>query len=371
MATTQRPRVLVLGAGLMGSGIAASAAAAGHPVALLDVEPAAAHAGADRARRRAVRASERGAGVGSVQAPAPIAPVDWTDALDGVGVVVEAVVERLEVKADVLRRAAAIVPEQAILATNTSSLSVVAIAEAARLAGRLLGLHFFSPADRSPLLEVVTGAWVADDIVERACAWGRGIGKQPIVVGDAPGFLVNRIARPLYLEAERIVEEGAEPAAVDAALRDAGFPVGPLEIVDRVGLDVHDTVTREVHEKLGLARMAPVPVVRRLLDEGHLGVKSGRGFHCYANGRRIEQEPPDVEEPLRRAIIARVLASYADEAMHVVGERYTDAETIERAMPLALGHPVGPFGWMERLGGPAAVAETLLDPPAIRAASAT
>jgi 3-hydroxybutyryl-CoA dehydrogenase len=384
-----RPQVLVLGAGLMGSGIAACAAAAGHAVGLLDVAPAAAQAGVERARRRADRVAERQPADAPSAPPAPIAPVTWDGAFDEVAVVVEAVVERLDVKDEVLRRAAAAVSGEAVLATNTSSLSVVALAEATGLGGRLLGLHFFSPADRSPLLEVVAGAWVADDVVARARAWGIGIGKQPIVVGDAPGFLVNRVARPLYLEAERLVEEGAEPAAVDAALRDAGFPVGPLEIVDRVGLDVHDAVTCEVHDKLGLARMAPVPVVRRLLGAGRLGVKRGCGFHRYAEGRRVEEPSPAVADAQRRAIVARVLACFVNEAMHVVGEGYADAETIERAMPLALGHPVGPLGWMERLGGPAAVVATLAelratrgaayepaaallaDPPTIRAASST
>jgi 3-hydroxybutyryl-CoA dehydrogenase len=189
-----------------------------------------------------------------------------------------------------------------------------------------------------------------------------------VTIADAPGFLVNRVARPLYLEAERLVQAGLTPAEVDEALRSVGFPVGPLEIVDRTGLDVHTTVSRRMYEQLGSPRFRPVPIVQELVDSGHLGLKSGQGFLTYFQGKRVDTHAapaapddlpvrPQLSAPDPSPIARRILVSYINEAALVVDEGYTDARTVDLALKLALGHPHGPFGWIPALGGAKTVAK--------------
>lgn len=277
----------VVGAGTMGAGIAEVAARAGHPVLLLDADPAAGRAASHEVRERLSRQVRRGR-MSTAEAETTAGRVrparGWAE-LAGCGLIIESVVEDLQVKRRVLARAEAEVGEDTLLATNTSSLSVTRIGSALRRPDRLVGLHFFTPAPRMELVEVVRGGATDDKVTDAAADLVRGWGKTPVLCTSTPGFVVNRIARAFSGEAQRLVERGAaSPATVDAVLRGAGgFPMGPFELSDLVGQDVELAVTRSVWEQtFHDPRYAPTVWQQRLVDAGRLGRKTGRGVFAYA-----------------------------------------------------------------------------------------
>ena len=294
--------VAVVGAGTMGAGIALVAARAGHPVRLLDVRPDAARAAVAELVARLDSLAARGR-ITADQARAAaerLSAVAGTADLAGCAVVVEAVAEDLAVKRGLFADLETVVDAGALLATNTSSLSVTAVASGLRHPGRVVGLHFFNPADRMRLVEVVRGEAtdppVVDDAVDLARAWD----KTPVVCTSTPGFVVNRVARPYYGEAQRMVEEGvADPATVDAVLREAGaFPLGPFELTDLVGQDVNLAVSRSVWEQtFHDPRYAPTVFQQRLVDAGRLGRKTGRGVYAYDALGRACDATPSTEPP--------------------------------------------------------------------------
>lgn len=278
--------VLVIGGGTMGSGIAAAFALAGHPVAISDRTAELAAAAVENARLRVEKvAARRGESV----APA-IKVGDLEAGAAQAGVIVEAVPEEFSLKADVLSRAGRAAGADTLLATNTSSLSVSDLARVSETRSRLVGMHFFQPAERSRLIEVVRTGGADPTAVEAATALVKSLGRTPIVINDGPGFLVNRLARPLYLESARMVEEGFGIDAVDAIMRGIGLPIGPLEIIDRVGLEVHDAVGRSVYDEMLVPRLRPAAIIRRLLRGGRGGFKDGWGFHRYEDGRRVDPD---------------------------------------------------------------------------------
>jgi 3-hydroxybutyryl-CoA dehydrogenase len=292
----------VVGAGTMGAGIALVAARAGHPVRLLDVRPDAARETVERlvARLDASVARGRMTAEQARDAAARLRAVVGTADLAGCAVVVEAVAEDLAAKRRLFAELETVVDDGTLLATNTSSLSVTAVACGLRLPGRVVGLHFFNPADRMRLVEVVRGETtdeaVVDDAVDLARAWD----KTPVVCTSTPGFVVNRVARPFYGEAQRMVEEGvADPATVDAVLREAGgFPLGPFELTDLVGQDVNLAVSRSVWEQtFHDPRYAPTVFQQRLVDAGRLGRKTRRGIYRYDAAGRAEDATPATEPP--------------------------------------------------------------------------
>lgn len=281
--------VAVIGSGTMGTGIAQVAAQAGHPVLLYDMREGAAAAAirtiaGDLARRVAkgrLAQSEADTLLGRLTAVAALA------ALAPAGLVIEAIVEDLAVKHQLFRALEAVVGPEAILATNTSSLSVTAIAAALAAPGRCAGLHFFNPAPVMPLVEVVSGLATAPAVAAGLLATAAAWGKSPVAVRSTPGFIVNRVARPFYAEALRLVQEGAgTPATIDALAREAGgFRMGPFELMDLIGHDVNYAVTCAVHQAFfGDPRFAPSGIQRELVDAGRLGRKSGRGFFDYTAG---------------------------------------------------------------------------------------
>jgi 3-hydroxyacyl-CoA dehydrogenase / enoyl-CoA hydratase / 3-hydroxybutyryl-CoA epimerase len=200
--------------------------------------------------------------------------------------VIEAVFEDLDVKHTVLREVEAVVKPQAIFATNTSTIPVARIAEVSRRPERVLGMHFFSPVSKMPLLEVIVTPRTADSVTATAVAYGKQLGKTVIVVNDAPGFYVNRILTPYVGEAGRLLDEGVAIEAIDAALVEFGFPVGPVTLMDEVGLDIAGKVGQIMFEAFG-PRFAQPAALRSVLDAGRFGRKSKKGFYFYdASGKK-------------------------------------------------------------------------------------
>ncbi|MFQ5680167.1 MAG: 3-hydroxyacyl-CoA dehydrogenase family protein [Gemmatimonadota bacterium] len=279
-------RIAVLGAGTMGHGIAQVAAMAGYEVRLFDVQASALKAALERIRRNL----ERGVELGKVEPTARedalgrVGPVaDLAEAVAGAAVVIEAVPERLELKRQVLAEAAAGAAPDALLATNTSSLSITGLAVAVPDPGRFVGVHFFNPVHIMELVEVVRGAESSEDTVRRACSLAETLGKTPIVVRDSPGFASSRLGIALGLEAIRMVEEKvASPADIDRAMT-LGYrhPMGPLRLTDLVGLDVRLEIARYLERELNGDRFAPPALLVRMVEEGKLGKKSGEGFYTW------------------------------------------------------------------------------------------
>jgi 3-hydroxybutyryl-CoA dehydrogenase len=279
-------RVAVLGAGTMGHGIAQVCAMAGYRVALSDATQDAAQRGVDRIRGNLDEGVKRGKLEGDVVAACMdrlrTAP-STEDAASDADVVIEAVPEKLELKRDVLVRAESAAPGGALLATNTSSLSIGGMQEWLARPERFIGLHFFNPVHINRLLEVVKGPQTSDDTVRQAMALAQEIGKEAVLVNDSPGFATSRLGVLLGLEAMRMVEEGVATARdIDIAM-ELGYrhPMGPLKLTDLVGLDVRLDIARYLHEKLGAEHYRPPRILEQMVAEGRLGRKTGSGFYDW------------------------------------------------------------------------------------------
>ncbi|WP_432195745.1 3-hydroxyacyl-CoA dehydrogenase [Streptomyces sp. bgisy027] len=291
--------VAVVGTGTMGQGIAQVALVAGHPVRLYDAAPGRARAAADAIGARLDRlvAKDRLTGADRDAARARLLPAESLAELADCALVVEAVLERLDVKQELLRELEGVVDEDCLLATNTSSLSVTAIGGALANPGRFVGLHFFNPAPLLPLVEVVSGFATDVTSATRAYETARAWGKTPVACADTPGFIVNRIARPFYAEAFAVYEaQGADPATIDAVLRECGgFRMGAFELTDLIGQDVNESVTHSVWQAFFHdVRFTPSLAQRRLVESGRLGRKSGHGWYDYAQD--AERDEPHTAE---------------------------------------------------------------------------
>jgi 3-hydroxybutyryl-CoA dehydrogenase len=351
-------RVGVVGAGAMGTGIAQVAAAAGDSVVLADSTP---HA-TEKARESIVKALDREVDkqrLSRADADALLSRIEFQeDALHGgAGVyrdcdlVVEAVVERIDVKQSLFKALDEAVAANAILATNTSSLSVAAIGASCSTPARVVGMHFFNPAPIMPLVEVVP--WLASDrdVVQRTYDTARRWKKHPVVASDTPGFIVNRVARPFYGEALRLNDEGvADCATIDWAMKElGGFRMGPFELMDFIGNDVNYAVTRTVFESLfNDPRYKPSLTQQRLVDAGFLGRKSGRGYYDYRDG--ATRPDPHKDPDLGVLIFERILAMLINEAADAVLMRVASPEDIDLAMTKGVNYPKGLLAWANELG---------------------
>lgn len=300
--------VAVIGAGAMGAGIAQVAAAAGHTVLLYDMREGAAVDAITGVGRGLDKLVERGKLTAEARDAivSRLTPVADIAACAGAGLAVEAVKEDLDVKRALFAQLEGLMGEDAILATNTSSLSVTAIAAGLKRPERLGGLHFFNPAPVMPLVEIVTGLATSAEVTETLTATARAWGKHPVVARSTPGFIVNRVARPFYAEGLRLLLEGAaDPATLDAVIRDGfGFRMGPFELMDLIGHDVNFAVTNSVHAAyFGDPRYAPSVIQRELVEAGWLGRKTGRGFYDYAEGAARPEPRTIAAEPFTGEVV--------------------------------------------------------------------
>ncbi|MDX3365521.1 3-hydroxyacyl-CoA dehydrogenase [Streptomyces anthocyanicus] len=292
--------VAVVGTGTMGQGIAQVALVAGHPVRLYDAVDGRAREAADAIGARLDRLVEKDRLTGAERdaARARLVPAGTLGELADCALVVEAVVERLDVKQELFRALEDVVGDDCLLATNTSSLSVTAVGGALRVPGRFVGLHFFNPAPLLPLVEVVSGFATDPASATRAYETARAWGKTPVACADTPGFVVNRVARPFYAEALAAYEaRAADPATVDAVLRESGgFRMGAFELTDLIGQDVNESVTHSVWQSFFQdVRFTPSLAQRRLVESGRLGRKSGQGWYDYRDG--ADRPAPHTAEP--------------------------------------------------------------------------
>ena len=326
MALDSETVVGVVGAGAMGTGIAQVAATAGHRVVLADV----AQGATQRAQANVAKAMEREVAKSRLSRDAAdeiMSRIDYQwealgadlGAFRQCELVIEAVVEELDVKRSLFRRLEGAVSRESVLATNTSSLSVASIASTCEASARVVGLHFFNPAPVMALVEVVP--WMGGDplVTSSAHALMRRWNKSPVLATDTPGFIVNRIARPFYGEALRILEEGAADApTIDWAMKElGGFRMGPFELMDFIGNDVNYAVTRSVFEGFYYEpRYRPSLTQRRLVEAGFLGRKSGRGYYDYRDGAPAPVATKDAA--VGQAVFERILAMLINEAIDAV-----------------------------------------------------
>jgi 3-hydroxybutyryl-CoA dehydrogenase len=353
----------VLGAGTMGAGIAQVVAEAGIDAIVHDpVEGA-----TERALTRIGGFLERKVDKEQLSvsdasdALGRIRPVESIEALAAADIVIEAIPEEIGLKREAFRRLDATAAESAILATNTSSLSVASIAAATRIPSRVAGMHFFNPVPLMALVEVIAGPMTSPETADTVALFSRRLGKTPVVASDTPGFIVNRVARPYYLEAFRIIGEGAAGIeSVDEAMRGIGFRMGPFELIDAIGADVNFAVSVSVFEQLfGDPRYRPHPLQRALVEAGRLGRKTNGGCYEYgADGARglpwsglaRRAVGPRVPTLDQAQIEARILATIVNEAASAVAEAVASPDAVDTAMRLGTNWPDGPLAWGERIG---------------------
>lgn len=334
-------QIAVIGAGTMGAGIAQVAAASGHQVILFDVAEGAAQKGLDGVAKGLAKLVERGKKT-QQDVDALCARIKATDKFEdmaGSMLVIEAIVENLDIKRKVLADLEALLDEQAIFASNTSSISISALAAQMKHPQRLAGMHFFNPAPILKLVEVISGlqtdANIAETLYDTAKAWG----KLPVHAKSSPGFIVNRVARPFYAEALRSLNEVvADVPTLDAIMRGAGgFKMGPLELTDLIGQDINNAVTESVYGAYyGDKRFQPSTVQREIVDSGMLGRKNGRGFYDYSEGAEKPQASIVSEQNKPANVIvygdlgpAAALIEMAEQAGIKVEQKKSDKAYIE------------------------------------------
>lgn len=366
VATTLGPGVTigVVGAGAMGAGIAQIAAQRGHPVILADAVASSIAKAKDGHAKAIAREVEKGR-VTREEGDAVLARITYVAGVSEqelkqfapCALVIEAIVEDLAIKQGLFRALEQVLAPDAVLATNTSSLSVAALAGACAHGERVVGIHFFNPAPVMPLVEIIPALATDAAVAQASRALIERWGKIPVMASDTPGFIVNRIARPYYGEALRILEEGiADCATIDWAMRSlGGFKMGPFELMDFIGNDVNHAVTRSVFEAMYFdPRYKPALTQRRLVESGWLGRKSKRGYYDYRDGAAAPA--PTEDAALGRVIFDRIIAMLVNEAADAVQMRVASPEDIELAMTKGVNYPKGLLAWGDEIGASAVLA---------------
>ncbi|HMA33744.1 MAG TPA: 3-hydroxyacyl-CoA dehydrogenase NAD-binding domain-containing protein [Chloroflexia bacterium] len=384
----------IVGAGTMGAGIAQVAAQSGHPVVLYDIKPEFVERGFGTIRKSLQGRVDKGKLAAAALDPIldRITPATEREALAPARFVIEAVPENLALKQELFAALDQICSPEAILASNTSSLSITALGAATEWAERVVGMHFFNPAPAMALVEVIAGQRTHPAATAAVVDLARALGKTPVQARDTPGFIVNRVARPFYGEALRLLGEQILPVdEIDRLIQLAGFRMGPFALMDLIGIDINFAVTESVYAAFfGEPRYRPHPIQRRLVESGMIGRKAGRGFYSYdgptpqpnpqlaidptyrallAQGRL----PADLEralaaqlqqagaaaaigtEPLAPYVVGRVVCGIINEAAFALGEGVATAADIDTAMTLGVNYPHGPLAWARQLGLPLVV----------------
>ena len=357
-STRDSIRVGVVGAGAMGSGIAQVAAQAGHQVILADTNPQATAKARSNIGDALLKLVEKGK-ISVAARDTALERIQFIElplgeaitAYGGCGIVIEAIIEELAAKQALFATLSAAVASDAVLATNTSSLSVASIAAACSRPERVIGIHFFNPAPVLPLVEIVPWLGTDSGVVARALQLVESWSKTPVVASDTPGFIVNRIARPFYGEAIRMLEEGvADVSTIDWAMRElGGFRMGPFELMDFIGNDVNYAVTRSVFEGFFYdPRYRPSLTQRRLVEAGFLGRKSGRGYYDYRPGATAPK--PSRDRDLGALILDRIVTMLINEAIDAAWLGVASPRDIDLAMTKGMNYPKGPLSWSNELG---------------------
>jgi len=350
----------VIGAGTMGAGIAQLAARSGARTILHDPLPEALTRGAKYARDGLGKEAAKGrlSSEEADAAAARIEPVDDLAAFAPCELVIEAAPERLSLKHELYKRLSEeIVGAECVLASNTSSLLVTAIAAPASRPERVVGMHFFNPAPIMRLLEVVAGVESSTEALALATATGEAMDKTVIVAKDGPGFLVNRCNRPFGLEALRILQEQiADIETIDRSMRvEGGFRMGPFELMDLVGIDTGLEISKSFYEQsFGEPRWRPSPITARYVAAGRYGRKSGRGYYDYSSDpyRSPDPDPPTRAEarPAAGGVLERIVCQVINECAFALGEGVGSAQDIDTGMTLGLNYPRGPLAWADQIG---------------------
>lgn len=335
----------------MGAGIAQVAAVAGHSVVLYDTNTAALDKAKANLSATLQKLQEKGKVSNAAEIMQRFTFAGEVSAFAGCGLIIEAIVEKLEIKKTVFAEVEKVVSDDCVLASNTSSLSITSIAAACNKPSRVLGLHFFNPAPLMALVEIIPAVQTDEALIPAAKALMEAWGKVPVITKDTPGFIVNRVARPFYSEAIRMYEEGiADMATIDWAMTElGGFRMGPFTLMDYIGHDVNYVVTETVFTSFFFdPRYKPSFSQKRLLEAGWLGRKTGRGFYSYAEG--AAQPEPTKDTALGNEIKERILAMLINEAVEALHLNIASAKDLDLAMTKGVNYPKGLLQWCDEWG---------------------
>ncbi len=351
----------VVGAGTMGRGIAQAAAGAGCGVVLYDLTQDIVERALSEIHRRLLRLEEKGK-LKLGEALKIAGRIRLAADFDGFGdcdFVIEAVAESLQIKRQVFGKLEPRVPERCVLATNTSSISIDQIASVLAQPKRVIGMHFFNPVPVMKLVEVIRGAATSESALSATRELARQLGKTVVDAKDSPGFIVNRILRPYFLEPLYMLGRSeSDIESIDQALREMGYPMGPFQLADFIGLDVDLAIAWVVYEGLGRPeRLRPSPIQESLVRGGALGRKNGRGYYQYEGQRVLEPSPslkgpalaPRAPKSSSEDIAIKVIKAQILEAELLVQEGVATAQHIDLATRLGTNAPRGPFEWKEEL----------------------
>lgn len=343
----------IVGAGAMGSGIAQVAAQNGHQVVIVDNHTAALEKSKAGHAKILARLAEKGrlAEGEDQEILKRIRYENQLGELANSGLVIEAIIERLDIKKELFKNLEEICGPDTILASNTSSLSIASIAAACNKAERVMGIHFFNPAPLMPLVEIIPAITSDEEVVSVARRLIDSWGKVSVLAKDTPGFIVNRVARPFYGEAVRLYEEGvADIATIDWAMTElGGFRMGPFTLMDFIGHDVNYAVTESVFTAFFYdPRYRPNFSQKRLVEAGLLGRKTGRGFYDYRDGATQPEATKD--EQLGQQILNRVLAMLINEAADALHLGIATAKDLDLAMTKGVNYPKGLLAWADEIG---------------------